>query len=68
MDLVLIEGAIPVHQKPYPVPHAHLEVFKKELDRLCELDVLQQVGATEQTAPTFITPKKTGQVRWVSNF
>jgi hypothetical protein len=50
MDLEFMPGAIPVHQKPYPVLHAHMEVFKKELDQLCELGVLQGVGGTEWVA------------------
>jgi len=28
-------NAAPVHCKPYPVPHAHAQVFKEELKRLC---------------------------------
>jgi hypothetical protein len=31
MDLELFPGAIPVHQKPYPIPRLHLDVFKKGL-------------------------------------
>jgi hypothetical protein len=50
MDLELMPGTIPVHQKPYPALHAHMEVFKKELDQLCELGVLQGVGGTEWVA------------------
>jgi hypothetical protein len=57
MNLELLSGAQLVHQPPYPVPHAHQVVFKKELDCLCEIGVLLHVGATEWAASTFIMPK-----------
>jgi hypothetical protein len=57
VDLELLPDSIPVNQKPYPIPRLHLDVLKKELDRLCEIGVLSCVGATEWAATTFIIPK-----------
>lgn len=61
-------NATPKHQRAYPVPHRNKEVFKGELDRLCEIGVLEKTGRSEWASPTFITPKKDGRVRWVSDF
>ena len=34
------KGATPYHGWPFPNPHVHLDVLKKEVERLCELGVL----------------------------
>jgi hypothetical protein len=41
-----------------PVAHIHLEVFKTELQRLCDIGVLQKCGASKWASPIFIIPKK----------
>ncbi len=65
IDLVL--GAVPKHFGPYAIPVIHLEAFKKELIHLVKIGVLSPQVASEWASPTFITPKKDGRVRWVSN-
>ena len=73
LDIKLKPGAQPVWRCPYPIPHDHLELFRKELMRLVELGVLAPVvEPTSWGLPTFITPKKpepdgTRRVRWVSD-
>ena len=57
----------PRHFKPYPIPKIHLPTFKKELDHLVQIGVLEKAGMSAWASPTFITPKKDGRVRWVSD-
>jgi hypothetical protein len=57
----------PVHSRPYPVPQIHLKTFKKELNHLVEIGVLAAQQESEWASPSFITPKKDGRVRWISN-
>ena len=74
IHLDLKEGAIPHCVRAYSVPHNHQVVFKKELDRLVEIGVLEPTGRSEWQAGTFIIPKKllpgetTPRVRWISDF
>lgn len=67
-DLQLIPNATPKHMRAFPVPKAHEETFKREIERLLSIGVLEKVGSTEWASPSFIIPKKDGQVRLVSDF
>lgn len=68
VNFELIEGATPHSQRHYPVPHLYKSTFKKELDRLEKLGVLERVQQSEWGSPTFIVPKKDNKVRFVSDF
>eukprot|EP00804_Cyclotella_cryptica_P021312 CCRYP_001568-RA/>CCRYP_001568-RA protein AED:0.37 eAED:0.39 QI:0/0/0/1/0/0/2/0/394 len=68
VSLELKEGAKPYHGRPFPVPKMHKETIIKELNRLCELGVLEFQPASEWASPTFIIPKKDKTVRFNSDF
>ncbi len=54
----LKEGTKPYHGRPFPVPKSRKETTMKELNRLCELGVLEFQPASEWASPSFIIPKK----------
>jgi hypothetical protein len=62
VHLDLKPDAIPCRCCPYPVPRHHEQVFKEELDWLCETGVLSRCGASLWLSPLFIIPKKDGRV------
>ena len=68
VDFELKEDAKPHSQRYFPVPHLYKETFKKELDRLVKLEVLEKVQQSEWGSPTFIIPKKDNRVRFISDF
>ena len=45
-----------------------MDITKKEIQRLCDLGVLQWQADLEWALPTFIIPKKDNTVRVVSDF
>ena len=68
VDFELVKGAKPHSQRHYPIPHLYKKVFKKELDRLEKLGVLEKVQQSEWGTPTFIIPKKDKRIRFISDF
>lgn len=58
----------PYHARPFPVPKCYEETTKTELDRLCRIGVIAEANDSEWAAPTFIQPKKTGDVRVLTDF
>ena len=68
VHLELKEGAKPFHGRPFPVPKIHKNTLIKELNRLCELGVLEFQPESEWASPSFIIPKKDNTVRFVSDF
>ena len=64
----LLEGAKPYHAKPFPIPKIHEETLKTEVNKLINIGVLKSENNSKWEAPTFITPKKNGTVRFISDF
>ena len=63
----LKEGAKPYHGKAYPVPKSRKETTIKELNRLCDLGVLEFQPESEWASPSFITAKQDGTVRFLTD-
>ena len=54
--------------RPHTVPFSQRELFRRELERLVEIGVLEKCGRADWVSGTFCVPKKDGRVRWVSDF
>jgi hypothetical protein len=54
----LKEGVSPYHGQTFPVPKVYKETIIKEVERLCQLGVLERQPASEWASPSFIIPKK----------
>jgi hypothetical protein len=63
----LVPGAKAKHARPYPVPVIHLSALKKELLHLVKIGFVSPQGTSKWASSMFITPKKDGRVRWVSD-
>ena len=63
IHLQLKPNAQPYHGKAFPIPKAYERTTRKEAKRFEEIGVWYHNPDTAWAAPTFIQPKKTGDVR-----
>lgn len=63
VKLEIKKGAKPYHAKPFPIPKAYEATTRKECERFEKIGVWYRNSDAEWAAPTFIQPKKTGDVR-----
>ena len=67
VDIELKDGAKPYAGRPYSIPQAHLNLLKKEVERLVQIGVLEQCEPSEWAVPSFAVPKKNNQIRFVTD-
>ncbi len=58
IHLGLEPNATPRHVRPYSVVYAHLDVFRKDLQRFVDIRVLRTCGATKRASWTMVISKK----------
>ena len=68
IHLEIQPGATPYHARPFPVPKSLEATTKKEMERLTGIKVFKKDNDSEWAAPTFVQPKKTGDVRILTDF
>ena len=65
---LLKKDAIPYYTKPYSIPYSLMEITKRELERLKELEIIKPAPFTAWGAPCFIVPKKNNTPRLVVDY
>ena len=68
MSLELKPGSKPYHGRAYPVPQAHDQLLRDEVQRLTKLGVLKRINRSEWAAPSFPRPKQNNTIRFISDF
>jgi hypothetical protein len=68
VHLQVVPGVSPVHYNPFAVPLCNLKQFKREVDTLVLLDVIEPILISEWAFPSFLVPKQDGTARFVSDF
>ena len=68
VDFELKEDENPIFSRLYPVPKVHEEIFKKEVEHLVILGLLEVSNDSEWGSPSFAETKpKSNQVRFLSD-
>jgi hypothetical protein len=68
VSIQLKEGVSPYHGRAFPVPKIHKDTIVKEVERLCQLGVLERQPASEWASPSFIIPEKDKTICFLSDF
>ncbi len=68
IHLELKPDAVPYAARPFPVPQSLHRTTKVEMNRLTGIQVFEKNSDSEWAAPTFVQPKKTGDVRILTDF
>ena len=68
ISLELLPGAKPYHARAFPIPKSLERTTKVEIERLTKIGVFEKCYDSEWAAPTFVQPKKTGDVRILTDF
>jgi hypothetical protein len=68
VHLTLRDNAKPVHARAFPIPQSLLKTTKTEIKWLTKIDVFEKAYDSEWAAHTFVHPKKTGDVRILTDF
>jgi hypothetical protein len=61
-------NAKPFHGRAFSVPKAYESMICNEVECLCRLNILCWCNKSEWAAPSFGTPKKNGQIQFISDF
>ncbi len=61
-------GVKPFRGRPFPVPQIHKATLMKEINRLVDIGVLEQVEQADWLSPSFCIPKSDQTIRFLSDF
>ena len=70
IDIELKEGTIPYAGRYYNVPKAYERPLKKEINRMCDADILVKLNHDNDSpwaSPSFIQPKKNKDIRFLTD-
>lgn len=66
--LPLTTDYVPSHAKPYSIARSQEDAARREIQRLIDLDVVEQIYGSEAAAPAFFLLKPSGALRLLVDF